>query len=676
MKKTLFYSAICCYCSFLFLNLNAQTVTQKANFGGSARAYAVGFSIGTKGYIGTGWNGSTDYADLWEYDPSTNVWTQKANFGGSARSDAAGFSIGTKGYIGTGLVGTTDSKDFWEYDPSSNTWTQKADFGGTARGSAVGLSIGTKGYIGTGRTFSGTYFSDFWEYDPSSNAWTQKANFGGSGRQASTAFSIGTKGYIGTGRGGTASFFNDFWEYDPSSNAWTQKANFGGTARGYATGFGIGTKGYLGTGYRFDGSSNIFYNNVYEYTPSSNTWASAGVIGGPNTHYATAGFNLGIKGYLGTGRNSAGANLVEFWEYDPTRIITGSLSPGTYCSGASLTVPFTSSELTFSSGNVFTAQLSNWVGSFASPVNIGTLTSTSTSGNISATIPGNTPSGTGYRIRVVSSNPASTGSNNGTNLTINGDDLLAGGLSTSIDQSIILELNQSIHGICQNTTVYLTVGATSGSQFSLVAGNIPNTYYFDGYHWVFEMPSGSWASFSFNTTINGCNKTYYFNFQAINCNFGRSGSTTDKSKSDIQVKEKTRHINISKVDSARSQLKIDLENGKYYQKIIAEPGKSKFNIDLVNENHDYKITPNPAKSQITIYSAQGTPINQKVINSLNRSVKMLVVTDMVGNQLIQRTYPSTTNAATLNISNLASGLYVVKIYDGEKWTSIKFIKEE
>jgi hypothetical protein len=73
-------------------------------------------------------------------------------------------------------------------------------------------------------------------------------------------------------------------------------------------------------------------------------------------------------------------------------------------------VAFTSSG-TFVAGNIYTAQLSNAVGSFASAVNVGTLSSTSNSGTIPITIPAGTPSGTGYLIRVVSSNPSVTGSN-------------------------------------------------------------------------------------------------------------------------------------------------------------------------------------------------------------------------------------------------------------------------
>lgn len=74
------------------------------------------------------------------------------------------------------------------------------------------------------------------------------------------------------------------------------------------------------------------------------------------------------------------------------------------------TINFTSSG-TFNSGNVYTAQLSDASGSFSSPISVGTLTSTANSGTINVTIPAGTPSGTGYVIRIISSNPSTTGSN-------------------------------------------------------------------------------------------------------------------------------------------------------------------------------------------------------------------------------------------------------------------------
>src|SRR6266704_6411576 len=119
------------------INSHAQdTWTQKVDFAGRGREFVVGFSIGSKGYVGTGQDNNQNLKnDLWEYDPATDTWTQKANFGGTPRYFAVGLSIGSKGYIGTGVSGggTVLHKDFWEYDPATNTWAQKANFGGTVR---------------------------------------------------------------------------------------------------------------------------------------------------------------------------------------------------------------------------------------------------------------------------------------------------------------------------------------------------------------------------------------------------------------------------------------------------------------------------------------------------------------------------------------------------------------
>lgn len=73
---------------------------------------------------------------------------------------------------------------------------------------------------------------------------------------------------------------------------------------------------------------------------------------------------------------------------------------------------------TFNSGNTLTLQLSDPFGNFASPTNIFTTTTTSSSGTINFTIPVGTTAGTGYRIRLVSSNPSVTTSNNGTDITV------------------------------------------------------------------------------------------------------------------------------------------------------------------------------------------------------------------------------------------------------------------
>lgn len=97
-------------------------------------------------------------------------------------------------------------------------------------------------------------------------------------------------------------------------------------------------------------------------------------------------------------------------------IATSNLIPNFICPGGAVSVPFTVNAA-FNSGNVFSAELSDASGAWGSPTTIGTLSST-TSGSISCTIPTTTPNGTGYKIRVVGSNPSITGTENLVPITI------------------------------------------------------------------------------------------------------------------------------------------------------------------------------------------------------------------------------------------------------------------
>lgn len=319
MKRILiFFSLILLLNSYSF----AQWI-QKADFKGSSnRSMAVGFSIGNKGYIGTGSESincglpircDKDYNDFWEYDPVNNTWTQKADFGGGARVQAVGFSIGTKGYIGSGgRIGY--NPDFWEYDPAKDTWKQKADFPGLARWAAVGFSIGNKGYFGTGNNGIRP-FKDFWEFDPANNTWTQKADFPGAARNGAVCFSIGSKGYIGLGWA-EDDIKKDFWEYNPESDSWKQIADLPTTSRQGATGFSIGLKGYVVAGH--DGS---YRNDFWEWDSTTNTWSQKPNFGGSG-RISAVGFSIGSNGYFGTGNGGLYEN--DFWQYN-TGIASNSL---------------------------------------------------------------------------------------------------------------------------------------------------------------------------------------------------------------------------------------------------------------------------------------------------------------------------------------------------------------
>ena len=301
---------------FLFTIKGFSQWTRKADFTGSGnRDMAVGFSIGNKGFIGSGSEiyscgmpvqCEKDYNDFWEYNPTNNTWTKKADFGGIARIQAVGFSIGDKGYIGTGgRVGY--EKDFWEYNPTNDTWTRKADFPGLARWAAVGFSIGNKGYVGLGLNGT-TNFIDFWEYDPSTDSWTKKADFLGVARSGVAYFSIGNKGYVGLGLSNDA--LNDFWEYDPASDSWKQIADFPGSSRQVATGFSIGNKGYVVAGHW-----NSYLKDMWEWDSTTNTWSQKEDFAGVG-RISAVGFSIDSKAYFGTGNSSSGYKN-DFWEYVP-----------------------------------------------------------------------------------------------------------------------------------------------------------------------------------------------------------------------------------------------------------------------------------------------------------------------------------------------------------------------
>ena len=92
-----------------------------------------------------------------------------------------------------------------------------------------------------------------------------------------------------------------------------------------------------------------------------------------------------------------------------TPLSTGVIPGGPFCACSSINVPYDGRGSVFNTGNIFTAQLSDASGSFASPLIIGKETTTADTGRVKAVIPCNIPPGTGYKIRVVSSNTAITG---------------------------------------------------------------------------------------------------------------------------------------------------------------------------------------------------------------------------------------------------------------------------
>ncbi len=88
-------------------------------------------------------------------------------------------------------------------------------------------------------------------------------------------------------------------------------------------------------------------------------------------------------------------------------IVATNVSASSLCTGSTFNVQYTASGY-YGAANTFTVQLSNATGSFVTPINIGSISS-SVSGNISCTVPVSTTIGSNYRVRVISNHPSYTG---------------------------------------------------------------------------------------------------------------------------------------------------------------------------------------------------------------------------------------------------------------------------
>ena len=314
--------------------------TKKANFF-EARDGAASFIINNKLYVGTG----SEKADLWEYDAVTNGWLQKANLPAPGRSYAVGFTIGNKGYIATGTRRRTpesimhDSlmRDVWEYDPTADNWTKKADFGGAPRARAVAFVLNKKAYLGSGENVGSYGFtsdlvirvaSDFWTFDPVADKWQQVADIP-MRRMNAIAFSNNGSGFVGTGFYNTytrsyglanrwvypGDNLQDLWAYDPASNTWVKKSDFPGGKRMGMSVFTIGDSTYTIAGAQvtnklWPSASDILKKEVWAYNNVTDTWVQKPDFPSGQRRYTIAAATA-VKAYVGTG----GVN--DLWEYIP-----------------------------------------------------------------------------------------------------------------------------------------------------------------------------------------------------------------------------------------------------------------------------------------------------------------------------------------------------------------------
>jgi hypothetical protein len=166
-----------------------------------------------------------------------------------------------------------------------------------------------------------------------------------------------------------------------------------------------------------DASGHVYVTGsagILKYTPTGTRIATVANSGWTGRNLSVAGNgNVIVCGMVA----DAGATTYDFLttKFSAGSITTGTLSSTSHCVGSAITIPYTTAG-TFSTGNVFKAELSNAVGSFATPTALVTVSTTNSS--VTARIPNNAAAGTGYRVRIVASNPQIPGTPNAADLTI------------------------------------------------------------------------------------------------------------------------------------------------------------------------------------------------------------------------------------------------------------------
>ncbi len=374
-------------------NYGTKGVPASTNVPGS-RVNPVTWTYNNKLYLMGGYVNTygSYYNDLWEYDPSTNMWTwlkgsntfndegiygtqgvANPNNVPGARELSSGWVYNNKFYLFGGyyyLYGVKPKNilfnDVWEYDPATNNWRW-------IKGNKSGLDLqgiyGTKGVAASANT-PGARKSSF--------TWTNNGK----------AYIFGGNGWYASGGQTTLS---DLWEYDVLTNNWrwisgsnadnTQAdgvlgvkgipatTNFVG-AREQGSSFFSNNKLFILGGYGKISSSYNTRDDIWEYDLSTNlwTWLKGSSTGGTSGVYGTQGVSdpnnnpaastLHLGWYANSKYYMMESEINTLWRYVPTCTQVISISSGnwnnvnTWACGR---IPTTNDEVTINGHTVSVA---------------------------------------------------------------------------------------------------------------------------------------------------------------------------------------------------------------------------------------------------------------------------------------------------------------------------------
>ena len=454
------------------------------------------------------WGGTQDVGVMFSFDHVTGDYYKLLDFDGSNGSRPSGSLIQSGNGLLYGLTiggGIYNKGVLFSFNPVGNIYSVLLDFDGINKGqfpagsllqASNGLLYGMT--LGGGINNQGVIFS----FNPVGNVYSKLFEFDiingaiprGNLIQANNGLLYGIAEDGGLNNTGVLFSFNT------AGNVYSKLFDFGNTNGAYPYGSLFQADNGLLYGMSSGGGSNG-RGVLFSFNPTGNIYSTQidfdGTNGGGPSGSLSQGSNgllYGMTTYGGIYGNGVifdfnpitnGYNKIRDLEFpdgitpfhsvfiEVPVISTDSVTTN-YCAGDSLSFSFTATG-PFDSLNIFTAQLSDSNGSFASPVNIGSIASAS-SGIIAAVIPVNTSSGTQYRIRVIGSYPYTVGSSNSYDIIIT----KVNNIITQLGSDTLISLASSANNyqwmycsgnIISGDTTPIFVASTNGNYALIITEN-------------------------------------------------------------------------------------------------------------------------------------------------------------------------------------------------------------
>ena len=336
----------------------------------------------------------------------------------------------------------------------------------------------------------------------------------------------------------------------------------------------------------------------------------------------------------------------------PVTITTSALSSNTVCVNSTVNVAFTKGTTdTIFNNNVWTAQLSDASGSFASPVSIGTLSGLAV-GAITATIPAGTVAGSGYRIRVVGTQPVCTGTDNGSNLTIT--NAPSAPTVGSITQTTCTVATGSVvlNGLPATGSWTINPGTISGTGTTTTLTGLTI-----GTH-NYTVTSGCTSVASANVVINA-QPIPVTPIITITTNVLHSDATTGNQW----------YNQNGPISAATNQNYTATANGNYFTIVTINGCKSDSSniipystvgINSVENRNSFNIYPNPVSNELIIESdGSNNGTSFEILNAIGQVI--------FKGKLLDKTVVQT--------SAFTPGIYILKLESGKTFEFKKIIKE-